>query len=342
HIPNPTEQIVVIKNWGNITFLVKKRPFTPSEARQIYQFCQKRFFTPIMMPPITSQKEELSPESPNEELTRYLQMIFSRERAQFYRSYSFNIQPATDEKPYFSQFLRWKQIPQLMSAFGTFQLPFFELGYWIILLTLLQVIIISFLCIILPLFRLKGSGSKRFAFMYFSGIGIGFMFIEIVLIQRFIFYFGNPIYAAAITLSGILIFSGVGSYLSSRVSVTRVLLRRFLLSVGTVCVVYSLFLPLLLKSTIAFPISIKAIISTMVLAFPGILMGFPFPLGIRYLSIDREWQIPWAWGINGCFSVISAVLAALLAVEIGFRGVLLAAALAYTGASLATVHQPSD
>jgi hypothetical protein len=59
-------------------------------------------------------------------------------------------------------------------------------------------------------------------------------------------------------------------------------------------------------------------------------MGMPFPLGLRLLSERNESQVPWAWGINGLFSVISVVLATIIAIELGFVWVMIFAATAYS------------
>ncbi|MGZ8554651.1 MAG: hypothetical protein ACXWV8_14665, partial [Chitinophagaceae bacterium] len=92
---------------------------------------------------------------------------------------------------------------------------------------------------------------------------------------------------------------------------------------------YSFFLFAFLQNIAGFAITLKLVISLIIIAIPALLMGMPFPLGLRLLSGIEEKNIPWAWGINGCMSVISASLAALLAVEIGFTLVMLLAALAY-------------
>jgi len=275
----------------------------------------------------------------DEQLFAYLAEIFSPRREAFFRSYDFNVRPATDQRPYFSQFLRWKSLSHLKKRFGSHTLPFFEIGYLIVILTLVQVTALAFVLILLPLFRIGWKGGRKFkTFLYFSGIGIGYMFVEIVMIQRFVLYFGNPVYAAAAVLSGMLVSSGAGSYLSSKLTAATQHLYQITGAVMVLILLYTFCLTPLLRFFIAFPEILKICIGLLLMAPLAFLMGFPFPLGILNLSRQGTAQIPWAWGINGCFSVTGAVLATLIAVETGFTAVMVAAALAYGVAALGMLN----
>ena len=106
-------------------------------------------------------------------------------------------------------------------------------------------------------------------------------------------------------------------------------MQKILLMIVGLLVFYSLFLSTFLQNITGLSIGLKLGISLIIIAVPSLLMGMPFPMGLRLLSGIEEKNIPWAWGINGCMSVISAALATLLAVEIGFTVVMILAALAY-------------
>ena len=190
----------------------------------------------------------------------------------------------------------------------------------------------ALLLILLPLFKLRrvSSGSKKnWTLFYFSGLGIGYMFFEIVLIQKFILFFGNPVYASAIVICVMLLASGAGSYYSSRLLPAPKVMRRILLLVFLFLLVYTFGLHLLLQQIASLPDLFKLITSMLIIACPAFLMGMPFPLGLRAQSVIEEKNIPWAWGINGCMSVISAALATLLTVETGFSTVIMMAAICY-------------
>ena len=229
-------------------------------------------------------------------------------------------------------------MPQLESIFGAQTVSFLELGWLIAAISLIQVSILAILLIILPLFRLRWCGPyKMWTFIYFSGLGAGYMLLEIVLIQKFILVFGNPVYAAAFVISVMMLGSGIGSYYSSRVIPTRNIMRGILLIIVLILLLYTFFLSQLISLIGGASILTKVIACIPIVSIPAMLMGMPFPLGLRMLAEKNENNLPWAWGINGCVSVISAAFAALLSVEAGFSTVILTALFFY-GLSLGSMY----
>ena len=199
------------------------------------------------------------------------------------------------------------------------------------LLTLIQISIASFVLILLPLFKIswKGNG-KTGIVLYFSGIGLGFMFVEMVFIQRFMLYFGNPVYAASAAISSLLIFSGLGSFYSSYFMVHKKRLLTVFISIVFILFCYSFTLTSILQKTVHVHLQIKLLIVFLITAPLAFCMGIPFPAGLSQISKVNAALMPWAWGINGCVSVISTALATIVAVEIGFTWVMLFAAFAYS------------
>jgi spermidine synthase len=320
-IDNPDEYIAAIKNWNTITFLVKKDPLTVSEIDSIRNFCGRMNFDPVLLPDISDAERErfnkLQDTSIYSMFDRILQS--KEEREKLYDEYPFNIKPATDNQPYFSQFLQWSTIPLLADLFGNQSVPFFEVGYLLMYLTFIQITILAIILIIVPLFRFgfKGGGKLK-TLLYFSGLGIGYMLIEIILIQRFTLYFGNVIYAAALVVCLMLVSSGFGSLVSQKITPKPYRIFLIVSFIIISFIIYALFLSGWLRTTIGFSLTAKIILSFIWIAPPAFFMGMPFPLGLKMLSFSNESQIPWAWGINGVFSVVSAVLATIIAVELGF------------------------
>jgi hypothetical protein len=226
----------------------------------------------------------------------------------------------------------------MREVFGQGSMPFLEVGYLIVLLTLLQISIAAIVLIIAPLLVIgfKGGG-KTFTLIHFSSIGVGFMFIEIMFIQQFILYFGQPIYAAAAVLSGMLIFSGLGALLSHRLTAKKPWFLGLLAAVIVLIVMLAFFMTPLLRLTISAPLATKILVSMLIIGPLAFVMGMPFPAGLRLLARTNINLIPWAWGINGCFSVISTALATIIAVEAGFSHVMLIAAAMYLMALLINI-----
>ena len=159
--------------------------------------------------------------------------------------------------------------------------------------------------------------------------------IEIAFIQRFTLYLGQPVYTLAVIIAGLLAFTGFGSWLSGKLDISSVTLRKtYLPALVAIIVITSLLTPPLFRLTIQWKL-IARICMTILLMFPmGILLGMPFPTGIKTVSNESTSFIPWAWGVNGFFTVIGSVGAVILGMIFGFKIVIVLAALCYLGAML--------
>lgn len=332
-IINPVQHIAAIKNWNTITISVKKSPLLKEELDKIRVFCGRMNFDPVILPNLPQYEREIFNLLQDNSFYVLIDKILSspEKRESVYNDYQFNVKPATDNQPYYSQFLLWKSIPLLADLFGNQSVAFFEVGYLLLYITFIQIIILAFLFIIVPLFKIGFKGGNKFrTLIYFSGLGLGYMFIEIILIQRFTLYFGNVIYAAASVVCLMLVSSGIGSFVSQKINLNTRSLIIILSIIIASLTIYTLFLSYLLKLTIGYELTTKIFLSTLIIAPPAFFMGMPFPLGLRSLALKNEIQIPWAWGINGMFSVIASVLAMIIAIEIGFVWVMVFAIGAYS------------
>jgi hypothetical protein len=153
---------------------------------------------------------------------------------------------------------------------------------------------------------------------YFAALGMGFILIELALLQKLILLMGNPTMTFALLLFTLLISSGSGSLISSRIAKNN--MKNLIFVIGGIAalgILYVLFLPPIIYSTIAESIEIKAAVSIAILAPIGFLMGMPLPTGMRLLKVHRPDYIPWMWAINGAFSVLGAVLAIALGIMFG-------------------------
>ncbi len=329
-ISEPESRLLAIRSWNTISFLLKRSAFSETEIKAVREFCEDLNFDPLIMPHITTEERSRYNLLEDESLFRLIDTLLSKDREQVYENYDFHLRPATDDKPYFSQFLRLKSFPQLRQLYGEQSASFFELGYLIVGVTFIQSLILAVTLIILPLFWLKGTLKNRSrTFLYFSGLGIGYMFVEIVFIQRFILYLGHPVYSVAAVISGMLLLSGLGSRFSSRLNLSLKAIGRLVILIVFLLLLYILSLPWLLEMSMGLPLWMKTGISLVLIGIPAFFMGMPFPLGLQHLSKNNEAGVPWAWGVNGCLSVVSASLATILAIETGFSILLLLGGVAY-------------
>lgn len=337
-IAHPPHHVVAIRSWCAITFLVKKSPFKRDEINKVRLFCENRMFDPLVLP----EKQEIERDKYNilQDTTffTHIDQLLSHEKETLIRQYPYRIHPTTDDRPFFFQFVRFKQIPQLISSIREKNFPFLDIGYVLIILTFVQIVFIAAIFILLPLsFRPWKSRNKKWVLMYFSGLGVAYMFLEMVFIQHFTFYFGEPTYAASATLGILLFTSGLGSYYSGKFQNNKKMRLAIPLVIAAILVLYAFVLSPILTATIGIALPLKITIAVVLLGTLGFFLGMPFPIGIDYLSGKNTDDIPWAWALNGYFSVISTVLATIISVELGYLLLLSMAAFIYALVSISNV-----
>jgi len=322
---DPSMNIIALRGYNTGTILVKKNAFTPEENEKVRFFAQEKAFDIVYIPNVKPEEVNqfnILPEAIYYQI--FNSFLTSTSRDKFYENYPYDVRPPTDDRPFFGHYFKWSQIDQILESLGTTWQPFGGAGYLAIIIILVIALILSAGLILLPIILKRNSkfkfSDKRIP-IYFGLIGLGFMLVEIPLIQRFTLYLDQPAYAMAVVLFSILLFSGLGSrFGSSKISLSSALLLLLgLLGINIV------FLPGILHKTLGLPLLIRVGISLLIISPAGFLMGIPFPGGLRWLqrenqtlSANSEWLIPYVWAINGACSVISSILASLISLSFGF------------------------
>jgi hypothetical protein len=273
-------------------------------------------------------------------------LLEASDPSRFYADYPYAVAPPSDDRPFFFHFFKWRQTPAILASLGKTWQPFGGSGYLVLVLLLALVLLLSGGLILLPLVighksprsTLRAPRSTLRYLLYFSLLGLGFLFVEIPLLQRFIVYLGQPAYAFAVVVAALLVASGVGSrYLADRI--------RPPLGLATLAVLvflYPVLLPLLFEATFGLPLAGRMALTGLALAPLGLLMGTPFPQGLALARQSASDLLPWIWAVNGCASVISAVLAPMIAIDLGFGVVMLIGAGAYLGALISISRFPES
>jgi hypothetical protein len=333
-VQDPAARLVVLRSWQIGLILVKNGPFTSEELATIRAFARDRELDLVAMPGL--QEDEVNRRNllPEPLYYRAFSQLLADPQA-LYATTTYEVRPATDDRPFFFHFFRWAQTRAVLEQLGRTWQPWGGSGYFVLMALLAVALAVSASLILLPLALARSKedalrGPRRRALAYFGLLGLGFLFVEIPLIQRFILFLGQPIYAFTAVATAVLLFSGLGSLVAPRLSVRRMLP---LLAVGIL--VYPLGLPLLFQALLGAPLALRLLATALSLAPLGFLMGMPFPSGLAWLSARAPGLVPWAWAVNGCTSVLASILAAMVALSAGSSWVLAAAALAYLGAWLA-------
>lgn len=331
---NPVEHIVALRSWGTLTFCIKKTPLNTTEIAAARSFAERWAFDTALLPGIKSEEKDRYNKLQDAGLFKRIEEILDKSlREELYHDYPFQIRPASDDRPFFSQFLRWTSINTLLEQYGQRTVPFIELGILVAALAALILSLLAVILVLLPLTKLTGQpGSRLRTFRYFGGLGVGYMWTELALIHRFEFYIGQPVYSASLVVAVLLIGSAIGSLLTEQFR--RLQPWRLTAVVCLALAAYALAMGPLLQATIHFSLIVRISLAVGVLIPVAVVMGMPFPLGLRYLNNTSPAEVPWAWGVNGCLSVVGAAFATLIAVETGYSMLLLFAAGAYLFSSL--------
>ena len=337
-VKNPAQRLVLIRSWQTSTLLVKQGDFNLEELQSVRRFTDERSFDIAYAPDMRLEEANRYNILSSPVFYHAVRALLGDDQARFLKQYKFNLQPATDDRPFFHHFFKWTTLPEILQLKGKGGMPLVEWGYLVLVATLIIALLLGLLLIVIPLkfVRRNQHANSPIPYwrvvLYFFTVGIAFLFIEIALIQKFIQFLHYPIYAVAVVLTSILLFAGIGSlvsgYLPSRYGFRRAIILPVLgiivFSTGYLLVLQALFVELATVST-----TIKIMISVALISPLAFFMGMPFPLALSSVSQHDKSLVAWAWGINGWASVISAVLATLFAVHFGFSVVIIIAMLLY-------------
>jgi hypothetical protein len=325
-VTDPGSQLLIIRGWQTATLLVKNGAVSAADIERMRAFCDQHAFDVAWFPGMRREQANLYNQLPQPYFFDAARALLGTERDRFIAAYPFDIRPATDDRPYFQNFFRWSSFNEAWQAKGRGGMALLEAGYPVLAATVVQALLAGMLLIVAPLAMLKrqrlAPGSRWRVVVYFGSIGLAFLFVEIVFLQKLLLFVQQPTLALALVLATFLIGAGSGSAWVSRDTSALHSRRRLLgaiVAVALIGALYSVLFDSLLALLSGWSLMTRAAVAVMLLAPLAFFMGMPFPLALRELD---EPLVPWAWGINGCASVVSPALATLLAIDLGFTLVL--------------------
>lgn len=337
-VPSPARHLIVLRSWGTLTLMLKRSPIAPEEVERLKAFAEAMRFDLDHYPGVT-------PDEVNR-FNRFAEPVYYRLitqlldpglRARLYEAYPFEIRPVTDDRPFFGYAIKVSRLTEAYRLVHEKWLFFVE-GGLLVPVMLVQAGLLAAVLILLPAAlgtrRLPALSPSARTLLYFLLIALAFMGVEIAMIHRLVLFLGHPVYAVSAVLAALLLFAGIGSRLTASGLVRSGRGNRLVLvALGLLVVGSGLGLPAALSPAMGWSVAGRFVVALGLLAPLGLLMGMPFPLGIRALErTGHQALIPWAWAVNGSASVVAAILAVFIAMEVGLTGVFLGAGAAYLAA----------
>ena len=312
-IENPDKCILVGMYESLATIIFKNEPFTTEEIANFKADLDDLGFYLVY-----------SPDEQPDPNFRYL--VTMTDRMEFYKKYPYDMTPTTDDKPFFFNMLKLKDTMKVFQMRDGLKFNYYATFTLIIVLvfSLISVVI----CLLLPVFLRQGGikifKQNRNLLLYFISIGLGYIIIELALLQRFSLLLEHPAYAACGVIAGMLISSGLGSMFWSTVGRAK---QKVVLNTAFSKIIVLLFLHWLfgwsvINNVVHLSLSVK-IFLTMLMVMPlGFVMGIPLPAGLRRAGEGQTSLVAWCWALNGAASVVASSLAVAIAMHSGFGWVI--------------------
>jgi spermidine synthase len=333
-VAHPARHIVTLtaRPTPNFTaLLVKKTPFTAAEVERLSKWANANPFLQV------SGSADLAPDA--NVYQRFLTLDDPRLEDEFVAAYPFDISPAVDDRPFFFKYSFWWHVfpSEAMIWANT---PVMEYST-LILLTVVGLAALA--CVYVPLRYLAGRPggtpqTRRYG-LYFAGAGLGYMAVEIALLQKFGLFLGHPNYALSVVLAALLFASGIGSLFSERIVGIFGAVRFVSYVLAAVILAEYFFIFPRLHSLITIPFAARVLLVFGLVTPIGICLGTFVPTAVERLKPGAPSYIPWAWGINGIFSVLSPILSVAFSMTWGINALLLSGVVVYlaTGFALPAV-----
>ena len=333
-VPNPSRNIALVASNRVATILVSNQPLSEEDLRKIRAVADQMQFKVLFLP---------GEETPIPELRTIASAHTLGDMARLRDATEFDYSPVFDDSPYFFNAVRLWNVPRLLTEGGhgaNLRALMFVFAF------MLAAVILVASTIVLPLKRwaTRQSGAALTVvggIAYFVGIGIGFMLVEMAMMQQLSIFLGHPIYSLVVVLAGLILSSGVGSLVSDRLRLASSAASRLpALAVTLILILYSAAVIPVIHRFIAEALWQRVLLSVALVAPCGFLMGFCFPVGLRWMTmLKQEENLPWMWALNGAAATLGSFVAIVLSMETSIVTCGLIGAVCYVLAALALPSQ---
>jgi hypothetical protein len=326
--PDPARHFVIAREGASDvtgygakdTVVVKKTPFTDQELSVARQAMAEAGIPAVYLP--------------NEKIDNpFTDFLLARDPASFAQQYRFDISPVSDNRPFFFYTVPARDLWSFVTLRRSEDVKI-NLGVIMLFVSVAVSVVATALMMLLPRSLLgtqvPTEPSALLHLLYFFAVGVGFIMVEIGLIQKLVLFLGNPTYSLTVVVFSLLISSGLGSYASGKLIGDDD--QRLAVSLGLVMVTVALLagvVPRVVDAGVGLPIAARCALSAALLFPAGFLMGMPFPSGLKRLGRFHPTAVRWAWAVNSASSVLGSVVAIFFAIHWGLLQTLLLGAAAY-------------
>ncbi len=329
----PWRHVIVGREWpaelkrfgARDTVLISRKPFSAEDIARAKAAIAEAKMTAVYIP---------GERIPNQ----FTDLLLSPDPGQFERSYAFDITPVNDNQPFFFYTVQPRDILTFLKG-ATEQSADYKVNKAVPLLFELLAISLAAVAVILllpPLVlgtRIPQDRSVQVFLLYFLSIGVGYILIEVALIQKFVLFLGHPTYALTVVIFSMLLSSGLGSFASRRLlSGADSRLKGAILAVAVLVVLLGVVMTVGLTPLVGLPRFAKILIAIALIFPAGFFMGMPFPAGLARLETRSKPALRWAWSLNAASSVLGSVGALVCAIYLGLMQTLMVGGCCYLAA----------
>lgn len=334
HVIVVREKSDLIKGWGATdTVLISRKPFTPADIELARATAAKGNFEEVYFP-------DTKPAG------AFTSLLTAADPERFYSGYPFDVRPVRDDKPFFFYTVQpgdvWTFVRDWTKLSADYKINMaVPTLFSLVGVSLLAVIVTLLLPPVLLKTRLPREPGIPLFLAYFVCLGIGYILVQVGLIQKLVLFLGHPAYALTVVIFSMLVASGSGSYFSRTIIAGRDTRLMLVLAAAAVVIgISALVATPLTTSAVGLPMPVKVIITILLIAPAGFLMGIPFPSGLSRLEKWHSPSVRWAWSLNAASSVLGSAAAIFLALYTGLGNTLLIGAGLYILALLVVKVTP--
>lgn len=327
HVVVARENVKLINEWGATdTVIITRKPIPESALPGIREAIQKAKLETVYLPG-------------GDGTSTFARLLTSTDLNGFYRDYPYDVKPVSDNRPFFFYTVQPRDLQNFLSNAYQGSADYkinraVPLLFGLLAVSLLATVITLALPPLLLGTRLPTEPGLRRFLLYFVAIGVGYILIQVALIQKFVLFLGQPTYALTVIIFAMLISSGGGSFFSRRlVGESPERWMRVLMIVAGAVLVLALITGPITSMGVGWPTWVKVPVAMLMIAPAGFAMGIPFPRGLSYLEQRHKPSVRWAWSLNAASSVLGSACSMFFALYLGLMQTLILGGLLYLGAA---------